>query len=238
MIKPCGLVCDSCVLRTRSLSTIKFFNKTGHNAPSPPSPSSSSSLSAPSQLLPASSLFAPLPPSPVSQPRLPVRLAPPPTPLSSPPRTSLLPCPRGLRSSLFANYCLLPPPPPCALHGELLTHMRGARPRLIIISSLSSMSMCVHVCVHVTSRPSRTPAHRRIGGGHNGSRSDCLRASSGRRSIQYQHHTPQADSTLRHVAVPRQHSLLLPAATAQGVVHLLHFPATEHVTPPRPAAAP
>ena len=46
--------------------------------PSPPSPSSSPS--APSLV----SLFPPLPPSPVSQPRLPIRLAPPPTPLSSP----------------------------------------------------------------------------------------------------------------------------------------------------------
>ena len=43
--------------------------------------------------LPASSLVPPLLPSPVSQPRLPARLAPPPPPLSSPPRTSLLPTP-------------------------------------------------------------------------------------------------------------------------------------------------
>ena len=141
MIKPCGLVC---VLRTRSLSTIKFFNKTGHNAPSPPSPSSSSSLSAPSQLLPASSLFAPLPPSPVSQPRLPVRLAPPPTPLSSPPRTSLLPCPRGLRSSLFANYCLLPPPPPC-----MVNCLRICVAHAHVLSSYQVYQACQCVCMCV-----------------------------------------------------------------------------------------
>jgi hypothetical protein len=66
-------------------------------------------------LLRASSLVAPLPPSPVFQPRLPVRLAPPPTPLSSPPRSTTFP--RGLR------YCHRH-----HLHGELL--MCGARPRL------------------------------------------------------------------------------------------------------------
>ena len=55
-------------------------------------------------LLPASSLFPPLLPSPVFQPRLSVRLAPPPTPLSSPPRSSPLPTPTW--------PSLLPPPPP------------------------------------------------------------------------------------------------------------------------------
>jgi hypothetical protein len=58
----------------------------------------------------ASSLFAPLPPSPVFQLRLPVilRLAQPPTPLSSPPRSSLEPTPtRPSHYCLFAALELL-----------------------------------------------------------------------------------------------------------------------------------
>ena len=72
MIKPLDSMCCVIILRARCLVPRRL-----RRPPHRP-------------LLPASSLFAPLPPSPVPQPRLPVRLAPPPTPLSSPPRTSPL----------------------------------------------------------------------------------------------------------------------------------------------------
>jgi hypothetical protein len=52
-------------------------------------------------LLPAASLFPPLLPSPVSQPRTPARLAPLPTPLSLPPHTS----------QFHVAFAMLPPPP-------------------------------------------------------------------------------------------------------------------------------
>ena len=102
-------------------------------------------------LLPAASLFPPLLPSPVSQPRLPARLAPLPTPLSLPPHTSLLP-----NSTWPSLYCHRH-----HLHGELL--VRGARPRLRgVLKSLPPprVGLAVPRVAHMVEEPvlARRPA--------------------------------------------------------------------------------